>query len=94
MKQLLLLFIKVYWFVIPPSKRKHCLFKKSCSTHVYQHTKEQGLVQGAKAFWFRFKNCRPGYHLIPVRNETIMVSGNKTVFSENEINPRILLKNM
>ena len=92
MKYLLLLIIKAYWLLIPASKRKHCLFKQNCSNYVFQEAKEQGLVKGVKALLFRYKNCRPGYQLIPVENETILVSKNNSVFSENEIAPRILLK--
>lgn len=92
MKYLLLFIIKAYWLLIPTSKRKHCLFKQSCSNYVFQEAKDQGLVKGLKALLFRYENCRSGYQLIPVENETILVSITNKVFSENEIDPRILLK--
>jgi putative component of membrane protein insertase Oxa1/YidC/SpoIIIJ protein YidD len=92
MKYLLLLIIKAYWILIPASKRKHCLFKQSCSRYVFQEAKMQGLLKGLKALMFRYENCRPGYQLISIENETILVSRTSKVFSENEIDPRILLK--
>lgn len=60
--------------------------------YVFKEAKEQGLVKGLKAFWFRYQNCRSGYQLIPVENEIILISRNNVPFSENEIDPRILLK--
>jgi len=92
MKYLLLFIIKAYWLLIPASKRKHCLFKQSCSNHVFQEAKTQGLLKGLKALLFRYRNCRPGYQLISVENETILVSKTNNVFLENQIAPRILLK--
>ena len=92
MKYFLLFAIKSYWALIPASKRKHCLFKQSCSNYVFQEANAQGLVKGLKALLFRYKNCRPGYQLIPVKNKIILVSRNNEVFSEKEIDPRILSK--
>lgn len=80
----------MYWFLIPAKKRNRCIFSESCSKHVYKKTKEKGLWYGLKALRFRYQNCRPGYQLIPVENETIMVTATNEVFLENEIDSRIL----
>jgi len=87
-----LLIIKIYWLIIPASKRKHCIFKESCSRYVFRNTQEQGLIQGLKALNFRYKNCRPGYQLMELDNEVIMISKNNMAFSENEIASRTLMK--
>ncbi|MGL5890584.1 MAG: membrane protein insertion efficiency factor YidD, partial [Bacteroidia bacterium] len=42
MKFLLLLFIRGYWRVIPPHKRRGCCFRVSCSRYVFSETKSGG----------------------------------------------------
>ena len=61
MKFLILLIIKIYWKLIPASKRKACLFAESCSRHVYRITNQDGFWAGLKAFKSRYKKCRSGY---------------------------------
>lgn len=52
--------IDLYW-LIPPSKRRACLFKESCSCHVYRITKKEGVMKGIYSLWKRIKQCRPQY---------------------------------
>lgn len=61
MKYLILIFIRIYWIIIPSGKRKSCLYKESCSRYIYRIAKTQGFKPGIKAFWRRWKTCRPGY---------------------------------
>lgn len=68
MKFILLGVIELYWFLVPKSKRRRCIFKKSCSNHVYETAKNHGFVNGLKAFCFRFKNCRRNIQIF--RNQT------------------------
>lgn len=58
MKRLLLLVIHLYWRLIPADRRRKCIFRESCSQHVFNKTKEGGFVEGFKALSFRFRNCR------------------------------------
>ena len=60
MKHLLLGLIKLYW-IIPEKRRRKCLFKVSCSHHIYSVTKSEGFVSGIKSFINRYKQCRTGY---------------------------------
>lgn len=60
MKYLVLFLIRLYWF-IPKRFRRTCLFKQTCSHHVFAVTKEKGIMSGLKAFRQRIKQCRPGY---------------------------------
>lgn len=62
-KQLLLVFIKLYWRCIPVPKRRPCIFRESCSQYVYRTTSEDGFLPGIKAFIKRYRQCRPGYRL-------------------------------
>ena len=47
--------------MIPPSKRRKCIFHESCSNYVYRHLQEGGFINGINAFNRRFYQCRPGY---------------------------------
>lgn len=60
MKYLLLGIIKLYW-IIPAKRRRKCLFKISCSQHIYAVTVSHGFVSGVKSFISRYKQCRTGY---------------------------------
>lgn len=60
-KVLFIFCIKVYWLLIPPSKRRKCIFHESCSNYVYRHLQEEGFINGINAYRRRFYQCRPGY---------------------------------
>lgn len=42
--------------------RRTCVFRTSCSLHVYAVTRAEGLSAGLRAFRDRRRQCRPGYH--------------------------------
>jgi uncharacterized protein len=67
-RALLLLAIRAYWRLVPPSRRRTCLFAKSCSRHVY----DIALAEGGKAGWLalrdRARACRPGYRALRTRD--------------------------
>jgi len=89
MKHLLLILIKSYWLLIPPRKRNRCLFNKSCSQYVFKTTQEQGFFKGLKALRFRWKHCRPGYYIVSVNSEKILISANHESFCNTDIKPTI-----
>lgn len=92
MKYLLLILINCYWFLIPKSKRRKCIFNKSCSKYIYDITKEKGGVEGIKAFRFRFNNCRDGFEIFknPINDKTQMILPSKLVVESDEIADRFL----
>lgn len=92
MKAFLLIIIKIYWILIPKSKRRKCLFKKSCSNYVYEKAKTEGLISGIKAFKFRIKNCNSNYNFININGEKVLISATLQVFKESELNKSILLE--
>jgi putative component of membrane protein insertase Oxa1/YidC/SpoIIIJ protein YidD len=57
---LLLVVIRLYWALWPPSARRTCLFRQSCSRHVYRTTRRYGLRVGWLALCQRYRQCRPG----------------------------------
>lgn len=90
MKIFLLIIIKIYWVLIPKSKRRKCLFKSSCSNYVYKQTKSKGLLTGLKALKFRVQNCNPNYSIMQLGNEKILITKTNLILKEKEINESIL----
>lgn len=86
MKYLLLALIRLYWF-IPKRFRRTCLFKETCSHHVFAVTKEKGFMSGLKALQRRIKQCRPGYSIYITDDEKqwVILSDN-TVIERKSVN--------
>lgn len=72
MKIILLSTIRLYWLLIPISKRRKCIFKESCSRKVYEQTGLNGFISGLKTLSFRMKNCNSDFDVF-----TDSVTGNK-----------------
>lgn len=92
MKHLILLAIKIYWNCIPPSKRKKCIFKKSCSNYVFEITQSEGFINGLKAFRFRFQNCRGNFQIFknPINDKIQMILPSQTIIEREEIAERLI----
>ncbi len=90
MKVFLLLIIKLYWFLIPKSNRRKCLFKTSCSNYVYEETKTKGLFSGMRALKFRVQNCNSNYSLMELNGRQVLITKTYQVFKEEEISKSIL----
>ncbi|PWN65813.1 membrane protein insertion efficiency factor YidD [Chryseobacterium viscerum] len=91
MKNLLILLIKIYWWGIPPAKRRKCIFRTSCSKYVYEKTIHDGFISGLKAFRYRFQNCRSGAHLIEnPSGEIQIILPNQQILNEIEISERFI----
>lgn len=90
MKWIVLRIIKFYWFSVPETKRRHCLFKETCSVHVHRLIKEKGLIAGFIAFIRRVKKCRNGYSIYLNDNEFEMSLADGTTIYQDEISPKLL----
>jgi putative component of membrane protein insertase Oxa1/YidC/SpoIIIJ protein YidD len=92
MKYLILLVIQLYWKFIPPSKRKKCIFKKSCSNYVFEKTKKEGFISGLKAFLFRYKNCRGNFAIFKnsITNKIQMILPSQIIIDREEISERLI----
>ena len=90
MKLVLLSLIKIYWKFIPESRRRRCLFKKSCSQYVYENTINNGLFSGIRALKFRVYNCNSHYNIIELNGEKILITKTNETFKEKELNKSIL----
>lgn len=95
MKYLLLIIIKSYWLIIPAEKRRKCIFRTSCSQHVYSETLDKGIVSGVRAFRYRFKNCRSGAYCIenPITGKLQIILPNNQILDEKEISERFKKNN-
>jgi uncharacterized protein len=87
MKIILLLAIKIYWAIFPKDKRRKCIFRLSCSKHVYQVTKQEGLLKGLSVLKNRYENCRSGYHIFEnhIDGSKMMILPDGQLLQENEI---------
>lgn len=92
MKHLILFVIRMYWKIIPPSKRKKCIFKKSCSNYVFEVTEKEGFLSGLKAFRFRYENCRGNFTIFknPINNQIQMILPSLIIIDEEEITERLI----
>lgn len=92
MKLILLLIIRCYWILIPQSKRRKCIFKKSCSHYVFETTQKEGLIKGLKAFHFRYKNCRGNFSIFknPINNKIQMILPSQLIINREEISDRLI----
>lgn len=61
MKSLIRGAIRLYWRFWPERWRRSCLFRESCSRHVYRMTTESGTIAGLAALRKRLRQCRPGF---------------------------------
>ncbi|KFF04206.1 membrane protein insertion efficiency factor YidD [Flavobacterium reichenbachii] len=92
MKYFILFAIQIYWKAIPASKRKKCIFKKSCSNHVFEITQKEGFLKGIKAFQFRYKNCRGNFVIFenPINNKIQMILPSQIIIERKEIADRLI----
>jgi len=86
-KYLLILPIKFYWLLIPKSKRRKCIFRKSCSRYVFDKTINEGIISGLKALKYRYRNCRGGFQIFenPITQQIQIILPNNCILEEYEI---------
>ncbi len=80
----------MYWKIIPANKRNLCIFKESCSKIVYRYAIDKGSTSALKIFIYRYKNCRPGYHLFLKNNQIHLMTVKKNIIEYQNINPSII----
>ena len=92
MKFFILLIIRLYWILIPQSKRRKCIFKKSCSNYVFETTQKEGFIKGLKAFQFRYENCRGNFSIFqnPIDNKIQMILPSQLIIDREEIADRLI----
>lgn len=61
MKDLLLASIRAYWAFWPRHLKRSCIYRETCSHHVYRVAREFGFPAGLQALLRRVRTCCPGY---------------------------------
>ena len=82
--------IQFYWLLTPKHRRNSCLFRESCSNHVFRITGEKGLVEGILTLRKRFQLCRTEYKLLSGNGKTVLCLCDGTQLSEDEIATNLL----
>lgn len=78
-RRVLLLAIRIYW-LMPGRFRRTCLFKETCSHHVFRITKEQGFHNGIQALRKRYTQCCPTYSILRIEGgEFVLLKDNSLV---------------
>ncbi|MDY0905026.1 membrane protein insertion efficiency factor YidD [Pedobacter sp. CFBP9032] len=92
MKFLLLAIIRMYWALKDKNQAPKCIFSVSCSRHVYNVACNEGLFKAIKAFTYRYKNCRSGYHIStdPSNEQNILILPDGTRLKQHEIAERLI----
>lgn len=93
MKWIILIIIRLYWKFYPVHRRNNCLFRESCSSHVYRISYEKGFKAGIKAFLKRYRECRPEYQCFFSQEGKIQLKlKSGTIIDEEEIADSILFE--
>ncbi|MRG48376.1 membrane protein insertion efficiency factor YidD [Chitinophaga sp. SYP-B3965] len=78
--------IHLYWLV-PKRWRRACIFKETCSSHIYKIASEKGTIAGIRALRARIKKCRPGYSFYKTDDGTEwIILADSTVVNRNSTN--------
>ncbi|MCB0782772.1 MAG: membrane protein insertion efficiency factor YidD [Flavobacteriales bacterium] len=92
MRMLLCIPIRLYWRFFPQRWKRNCLYRVSCSHHVYARTRSQGLVAGFAALRERIQTCNARHTWIDNGSWSIVLADGR-LLPEGDINP-VLLNSM
>lgn len=53
--------VRIYWALWPRHLNRGCIYRETCSHHVFRIAREDGGVAGLRALLVRIRTCRPGY---------------------------------
>jgi len=90
MRRLALFAIRLYWRFWPEARRRKCIFRRTCSHHVYHVTRILGLVAGTCALIDRLRKCRPGYSVYSESGGLRVRLADGTSIDESEAAPHVL----
>ena len=85
MKWVLIILIRLYWFVVPIRFKRVCLFKESCSNYIYKLTLTDGFLTGFEGLRKRMRQCRGEYHLRTYKNGFEMLLSDGSIINQEEI---------
>ena len=82
--------IEYYWNTRPENQRKVCIYRITCSRHVYNEFENNGCIAGIRAYFYRMKSCNHGYELSLKKDMVVIKDCNGNLILENDINPLIV----
>lgn len=92
MRYLFISAIHLYRRLVPPDRRRRCLFRESCSMYIERIAREEGTLAVMFAMVKRLRSCRPGYefHVLQENNcwELVCVDGSR--FPQSEVASHIV----
>lgn len=90
MRRLVLVAIRLYWRYWPKSARRKCIFRETCSHHIYHITRTQGAVAGIRAMMDRLRKCRPGFKVYSKDGRLRVRLADGSSIDESEAAPYVL----
>jgi hypothetical protein len=92
MRSIIIGMILLYRRLIPPHRRRPCLFRETCSLHIERVTREAGGLAAMRALLKRIRCCRPGYafEFVEESNAWELVCKDGSRFVEAEVAPHIV----
>lgn len=84
MSRVLQITIELYWFFVPAERRRSCIFRESCSRHVWRRLDEGGLRAGVDALRSRWRQCRPGYQVVQTTVGTFVLLRDGSLIPESD----------
>ena len=90
MKYLLLALIRAYWSLWPRHLNRDCIYKETCSHHVYRITYKLGFFAGFRALQQRIRTCRPGYNATTSNGELGLILRDGSFLPQHLVANKIL----
>ena len=91
MSYALICLIRLYW-LWPCKRHRRCIFRETCSRHVYRITKRHGFLAGARSLKRRILHCRPGYVITAQSGELGLLFKDGTFVGQQFIRDDLLEK--
>jgi hypothetical protein len=82
--------VRLYWRFWPRPWKRSCIFRESCSQHVYRVAARSGEFAAIRALLARIRTCRPGYRLSVTDGRVGLVLANGVTLEEFEIAPELV----
>lgn len=77
--------IRLYWRLWPARWARRCIFRESCSRHVYRIAQQEGGRAAFAALLRRHRQCRPGYGRLQVGKDRILRLADGSCVGEQDI---------
>lgn len=92
MRYLLIWAIHLYRRLVPPERRRRCLFRESCSMHIERIAREAGTLAAMLAMVKRLRSCRPGYgfHVLQENNRWELLCKDGSRFPQSDVASHIV----